>query len=88
MIANFVINMALAFLYAVGIYNIWHNYLYAGVGVLVFSALSQNPILALIAYPAFEYFVVGHLTVYGIMVIFFTVIQLIYILVLTVFSRR
>lgn len=89
MIVAFIINAALFIVYAVGTYTyIWHNVIAAAVAALVLSALSQNIVLAFIAYPLLEYFTVGHLTEYSVMSIVLNAILAIYLLLVVLFRRQ
>ncbi len=72
-----IINVTLMVVSFFGIYNFNHNILFAVIGTLVISGISQgSPILALIAYPLVEYFLGHGLTIYSAIFVGITIIQL------------
>jgi hypothetical protein len=73
-------NTALTILVGLGIYSFSQSILWAAIGaMLVTGSASANPIFALLAYPAIEYFFNhGNLTIYSTLTVGLSIIQLIF----------
>lgn len=82
-------NTILTLLAAFGIYSFSHSVLWAILGALVITgSASANPLFALLAYPAVEYFFNnGHLTIFSAMIVGITLIQMIIIFIVSARSR-
>lgn len=61
------INIALFTTYFIGTFvNMWHSWVWSTVlALLLAGSASQNIFFAFIAYPALEYYMVGHLTIFS-----------------------
>jgi len=77
-------NTALTIIVGMGIHSFSNSLIWAVIGALaVTGSASANPIFALFAYPAIEYFFNnGNLTVYSALSVGITAIQMIYTFIL------
>ena len=75
---NLILNTALTVLAGLGIYSFSNSLVGAVVGALLITgSATANPIFALLAYPAVEYFFNdGHLTIYSALIVGLTLVQM------------
>jgi len=83
-------NIALTAIVGIGIYSFSGNIFWAVIGAsIITGSASANPIFALIAYPAIEYFFNnGNLTIFSAFTVGITIIQMIVVMVQVKESRK